>query len=76
MRITYDLAMMFPMMEMSCGMVSKIEGMHYLYNNDTGMNDYWKNLSEQHAVAERLRKKEKYECDREFLEKARNNWNP
>lgn len=40
-RITYDLALFFPLMEMSCGRVWKINGeFHYLYNTGTGLNDY------------------------------------
>jgi hypothetical protein len=40
-RITYDLALFLPLMEMSCGRVWKINGeFHYLYNTGTGLNDY------------------------------------
>jgi len=33
-----DLALFFPLMELSCQRVNKIEGLHYLYNTGTGFN--------------------------------------
>jgi glycosyltransferase involved in cell wall biosynthesis len=38
--ITSDLAIYFPLMELACGKVMKIRGHHYLYNFNTGLNDY------------------------------------
>jgi hypothetical protein len=40
-KILYDQAIFFPLMEMSCGRVAKIEGEHHLlYIMGTGLNDY------------------------------------
>lgn len=42
--MTYDQAIFFPAMELSCGRVEKIPGeIHYLYNIGTGNNDYFIN---------------------------------
>jgi hypothetical protein len=39
-KIIYDQAIFFPLMEMSCGRVAKIEGeFHLLYTMGTGLND-------------------------------------
>lgn len=39
--IAYSPALFFPLMELSCGRVHKIEDeFHYLYNVGTGLNDY------------------------------------
>jgi hypothetical protein len=34
------MAMYYPLMEMACGRVEKIAGFHYLYNFNTGFNDF------------------------------------
>lgn len=61
---TYDQALFFPLMELSCGRVHKIEGeFHYLYNTGTAWNypteSYYCN---QVAVERILRREKKYEC--------------
>lgn len=39
-KVMYDQAIFFPLMEMSCGRVAKIEGEHHLlYITGTGLND-------------------------------------
>ena len=58
--IAYDMALFFPLMELSCGRVSKIEGeIHYLYNVGTGINDYL-DVKRQVAVANKIRAQKKY----------------
>jgi hypothetical protein len=60
--IAYDMALFFPLMELSCGRVNKIEGeFHYLYNVGTGLNDY-QDRGRQVAVDNRVRGQKKYEC--------------
>lgn len=40
-KVIYDLVIFFPLMELSCGRVDKIDDeFHYLYNMGTGLNDY------------------------------------
>jgi len=40
-RYTSDMALFFPLMEMSCGRVFQIEDeYHYIYNTGTGLNDF------------------------------------
>ena len=54
------MAIMFLLMELSCGRVNKIEGeYHYLYNRGTGINDYIVDLERQTAVGELIRKRKK-----------------
>ena len=38
-RSAYNLVLYFPLMESACERVFKIEGVHYLYNTNTGLND-------------------------------------
>ena len=42
-----DDAIYYPMMEMSCGRVFKIPGIHYLYNYYTGINDNQRQTGKQ-----------------------------
>jgi hypothetical protein len=37
------MAIYYPLMELACGKVLKIEGFHYLYNFNTGLNDFHTN---------------------------------
>lgn len=64
--IAYDMAIFFPMMEMSCGRVNKIEGYHYLYNMGTGLNDYYLDGSRQIKVDKKIRARNMYSCDKDF----------
>lgn len=41
------MAIFYPLMEVACGKVLKIQGFHYLYNFNTGFNDYKTNHQEQ-----------------------------
>ena len=65
------MALFFPLMELSCTRVNKIEGeFHYLYNVGTGLNDY-QDRSRQVAVDNRVRGQKKYECYKEFDERIK-----
>ena len=67
--IAYDMALFFPLMELSCGRVNKIEGeYHYLYNTGTGLNDYTQR-GRQVATDQQVRRKEKYGCYKAFDDK-------
>lgn len=59
----YDMAMYFPLMELSCQRVSKIQGYHYLYNINTGLNDYQVDRNKQASIDGRVRGAKKYNCD-------------
>lgn len=69
--IAYDMAIYFPVMELSCGRIAKIEGYHYLYNINTGLNDYTVDRNKQLAVDNKVRSSKKYTCDVEFDEKMK-----
>ncbi len=58
----YDMVMYFPLMELSCGRVKKIEGYHYLYNINTGLNDYAVDRGKQIRIDQTVRKQPKYNC--------------
>ena len=64
--ITYDMAMMFPLMELACGRVEKFPGHHYLYNLDTGMNDHALDLPRQNAHVKYFRSMRRYKCYQPF----------
>ena len=66
-----DVAIMLPMMELSCGRVYKIEGYHYLYNINTGLNDYAVDRSKQFRIDQTVRRKPKLNCSLEFDEKMK-----
>jgi hypothetical protein len=53
-------------MELSCQRVNKIEGYHYLYNINTGLNDYAVDGAKQVAVDRQVRGGRKYSCDKDF----------
>ena len=60
------MALFFPLMELSCTRVHKIEGeFHYLYNTGTGLNDY-NNRGKQVQIDQEVRRQEKYTCFEEF----------
>lgn len=61
-RSAYDMAMYFPLMELSCGRIKKINGYHYLYNINTGLNDYQVDRNRQASVDSRVRAATKYTC--------------
>ena len=56
------MAMYFPLMELSCGRIKKINGYHYLYNINTGLNDYQVDRNRQASVDSRVRAAAKYTC--------------
>ena len=56
------MAIYYPLMEVACGKVLKIKGYHYLYNFNTGLNDFATNHIEQLRVEERIRKGAKLQC--------------
>lgn len=63
------MALFFPLMELACGRVTKIEGeFHYLYNMGTGLNDY-NDRQRQVAVDNKVRGQKKYECLKSFDER-------
>jgi glycosyltransferase involved in cell wall biosynthesis len=62
----YDMVMYFPLMELSCGRVKKIEGFHYLYNINTGLNDYQLDRGKQAGIDSKVRRWPKYSCDEDF----------
>ena len=48
--MTYDQALFFPLMELSCGRVERIPGeIHYLYTAGTGNNDYFISRGKQNG---------------------------
>ena len=54
-------------MELSCGRVHKIDGFHYLYNMNTGLNDYSVNKKLQEKIRKALVNPERQlVCDEEF----------
>lgn len=68
---TADFALIIPLLELSCGRVSNIPAeYHYLYNVETGNNDY-KSANGQSIVNERVRKLKKYDCYKEFDERMK-----
>jgi hypothetical protein len=70
--ITYDRALFYPLMELSCGRVNKIEGeVNYIYNVGTGFNDYAVAPALQREVEIKVKGLKRYECDREFDDKMK-----
>ena len=62
----------FPLMELSCGRVNKIDGYHYLYNINTGLNDYAMDRSKQVKIDSAVRRSsKKYDCALDFEEKMK-----
>ena len=58
--VTWDNAMYFPIMEMSCGKVLYLPEITYQYNTGTGMNDYAIYGKEQAAIKKYIRRLPKY----------------
>ena len=56
------MAMYFPLMELSCGRVNKIDGFHYLYNINTGLNDYATDRNKQVKIDQTVRRRPKLNC--------------
>lgn len=46
-RMTYDFLMFFPLLELACDHVKKLDGIHYLYKYTTGLNDHATNVKLQ-----------------------------
>jgi glycosyltransferase involved in cell wall biosynthesis len=67
--ITADFAVFFPVMELACGRVHKIEGYHYLYNVETGNNDYTVDRDRQYETDKAIRQQMKYSCSAVFEQK-------
>ena len=67
--MTYDLAIYYPIMELACGRVNKIEGFHYLYNFNTGLNDHQVFRHQQSKTATGLSLKKPLDCDKEWVKK-------
>jgi len=66
------MAMMFALLELSCGRNNKIAGYHYLYNINTGLNDYQIDRGKQAQVDQISRGKPALNCSQEFDEKMKN----
>jgi hypothetical protein len=64
--ITADFAAFFPVMELACGRVYKMDGYHYLYNVGTGLNDYMLDRNRQVAADRAIRGQPKYNCSSKF----------
>jgi hypothetical protein len=60
-----DMALYFPLLELSCGRNYKIEGFHYLYNVNTGLNDYL-HRDRQIELDHQIRRKKPYDCHPQF----------
>ena len=65
------MAIYFPLLELSCGRANKIEGYHYLYNINTGLNDYAINRTKQTKIDQIVRRKTKLNCSISFDEKMK-----
>lgn len=63
------MAIYFPVMELSCGKISKIDGFHYLYNINTGLNDYQVDRNKQVGIDNKVRNSKKYTCYEKFKSK-------
>lgn len=68
------MVMYFPLMELSCGRISKISGYHYLYNINTGLNDYQVDRNKQSQVDNKVRNAKKYTCDEDFNNRMKIWW--
>ena len=64
--IAADNGIYYPMMEMSCGRVFKIQGIHYLYNPSTGYNDGAKPGDLFRNTAVHIQGLPRMSCDKEF----------
>ena len=59
-RVTWDMAFLFPMLEMANGKWSFIPDILYVYNQDTPLSDYKLRIVEQLRCDKVIRAKEKY----------------
>ena len=59
-RMAWDLAMMFPMLEMSGGRFVNIDKPLYVYNDANPLNDHKINKKYQDQLNKQIRKKKKY----------------
>jgi glycosyltransferase involved in cell wall biosynthesis len=59
-KTTYDLALMFPMLEMAGQRIQFIEDKIYTYNTDNPINDFKVNRKEQLEAENMIRSKKKY----------------
>lgn len=59
--MTWDLAIMFPMLEMAATHMRYIERKLYVYNIDNPINDFKKDLNLVMKIHHHIRKKEKYQ---------------
>lgn len=61
------MAIYYPLMELACGRVLKISGFHYLYNFNTGLNDFALNHKDQLAVENIVRSGKRLPCATDLL---------
>jgi len=67
------MAIYFPVLELSCGRVKKISGYHYLYNVNTGLNDYMVDRNKQATIDQKVRRSsKKYPCYEVFNKRMDN----
>jgi hypothetical protein len=64
--VAYDFALAYPLMELSCGKVERIDEYQYLYNIGTGLNDYELNGKKQESVGKTILGKKRYSCAEEM----------
>jgi hypothetical protein len=64
--VAYDYAMMYPIMELSCGHIKYIDEYQYLYSTGTGLNDYEVLGQDQKNLGEAILKKTPYECSPKY----------
>lgn len=62
--MTSDKAFFFPIAELSCGEVGQINEYNYVYNNETGVNDYEVDREYQYSLDVIIRQKKKYPCSK------------
>ena len=60
MKMTYDLAIIFPIAEMSGGKFKFINDILYVYNNDNPINDYKVNIKEQIRIENLIKSRKIY----------------
>ena len=60
-RVAWDMAFMFPMLEMAGNRQEAISDIIYCYRDNTGTNDHTINRDEQRRVARKIREKNSYE---------------
>jgi hypothetical protein len=60
--VAYDFALFFPLMELACGRVRRLDEYQYLYNIGTGLNDYDLNKEHQRTTGTMILSKAPYGC--------------